>query len=169
MANDKYSEDFADNIRNLMETNNLPHIKIVIENIKTSYTESKTPLTVLSAKIEAVVNVLLWDVYTTDMMEAGFLLHQLEDQIESLMALGSYLRLRHDGGASTRRRPQPQSKSKEEPQEPIPKIFSDILKDLATKSTPKKAAKADKPAPKKAAKAKKATKPRAKKAEKKDK
>ena len=132
--NDRYSEDWADNIRGMMQSAGLPYLRVGIDNINSDYADAQTPLTVLAAKMESLVNILLWDVYTSDMMSAGLLLHQFEDQIENLMALGSYLRLRHDGGAGTTpKRPRQQRKEEPpEPPEPIPKIFSEILKDILT-------------------------------------
>ena len=157
----KFAEDFAENIRNMMETHDLPHINISVENLKTPDIESKTPLTVLSAKIEAVVNILVWD-YSAGMLEAGFLLKQLEDQVESLMDLGSYLRLRYDGGTSKKgianktgttqgvgNKPEvDESEGGEDTtqgaQGPLPQIFSDILKELVEEPFSKKPAAAKK-------------------------
>jgi len=163
----KFAEDFAENIRNMMETHDLPHINISVENLKTPDIESKTPLTVLSAKIEAVVNILVWD-YSAGMLEAGFLLKQLEDQVESLMDLGSYLRLRYDGGTSKKGRANKpgtegvgnkpevdESEGDKDVQEPLPQIFSDILKELAKEPISKKVAAAKKVPTKAKAKAKK--------------
>ena len=156
----KFAEDFAENIRNLMDAHGLPHINISVEKIKTPYTETKTPLTVLSAKIEAVVNILLWD-YSAGMLEAGFLLHQLENQVEDIMNLGSYLRLRYDGGTSKKGRANKTGTTSGEgvgnkprgdeseggedaTQGPLPQIFSDILKELTKEPLSKKPAAAKK-------------------------
>tara|TARA_R110000824_G_scaffold399985_1_gene606522 strand:+ start:948 stop:1382 length:435 start_codon:yes stop_codon:yes gene_type:complete len=143
--NDDNVEHFASQLREMMEKFDLPYLKISIQDIDTSYTDSeitdsKTPLTVLSSKIEALVNALLWDTMATRMPEAGFLLSQLEDQVDSLMSLSGYLRLIHDkkinggkGGKQPKRKPVGKKVPKPEP---LPKIFSDTLKEILDEKTP---------------------------------
>jgi len=205
IMDDDNVEHFAGQLREMLEKFGLPYLKISIRDIDTSYTDSeitdseitdseitdseitdsKTPLRVLSSKIERLVNALLWDTMGTRAPEAGFLLTQLEDQVDSLISLSDYLRVLRDKIVTGKKGdqqppPMPDSKSvgKKVPKpEPIPKIFSDTLKDILTdldeqsaaKKKPSKTRKTDKPAPKKAAKAKKTNKPSAKKEENEDK
>ena len=83
IMDDNYAEHFAGQIREMMENFDLPYLKITVEDISVPYADSKTPLTVLSAKIEALVNALLWDAMSANMSEAGFILSQLEDHVDS--------------------------------------------------------------------------------------
>ena len=147
IMDDKYAEQFAGKIREMMENFDLPYLKITVEDISVPYTDSKTPLTVLSAKMEALVNALLWDAMSANMSEAGFLLSQLEDHVDSLISLSAYLRLEHDTRESGETKkenplspvmPYRKAKKKKPPEpEPIPQIFSDTLKEIQDKKAQK--------------------------------
>ena len=141
---DNYAEHFAGQIRDMMEKFDLPYLKITVEDISVPYADSKTPLTVLSAKMEALVNALLWDAMSANMSEAGFILSQLEEHVDSLISLSAYLRLEHDirenGGENplSPTMPYRKAKKKKPPKpEPIPQIFSDTLKEIQDKKAQK--------------------------------
>ena len=148
IMDDNYAENFAGQIREMMENFDLPYLKITVEDISVPYADSKTPLTVLSAKIEALVNALLWDAMSANMSEAGFILSQLEDHVDSLISLSAYLRLEHDirehGEEESKENPLApimpyrKAKKKKPPKpEPIPQIFSDTLKEIQDKKAQK--------------------------------
>ena len=169
MDNDS-PEEFADAIRDLMDHFNLPYVKISIYNEQEDGPISIS-LKYVSLKIEALINALLSDIMLAHMNEAGYLLNQLENQVDSLLAFSAYLRLQNEKSRLDFTLSDKMEEAKSEKRNaaqatPIPKIFSDILKNI---NTPKKDEKVDKPAPKKAAKAKKTDKPSAKKAENEDK
>ena len=90
-----FSEQFADDIRKMMEHFKLPYIEITLHN---EHDEDRptSPLNEISNKMEALVNALLGYVMFAGMEEGSFLLNHFENQIEDLLSLSSYLRLKHE-------------------------------------------------------------------------
>jgi len=146
---DNNAEHFAGQLREQMERFGLPYLKISVEARSTPFTDSEALLSVLSSKTEALVNALLWDTLSQKMTSPGFLLTQLEDHVDSLISLSDYLRIQHhkaksgidalideaDSLISTLHPDEelvPQKKKALKPT-PIPKIFSDTLKEVMDK------------------------------------
>ena len=90
-----FSEQFADDIRKMMEHFKLPYIEITLHN-EHDEDSPTSPLNEISNKMEALVNALLGDVMFAGMEEGSFLLNHFENQIEDLLSLSSYLRLKHE-------------------------------------------------------------------------
>ena len=77
-----------------MQDFNLPFITINIHNKE----KHDAPLLIICGKIEAVINSILADIFFARMDEGGYLLGSLESNLDSLLTLSSYLRLKHEKG-----------------------------------------------------------------------
>ena len=138
MANKQdYPEEFAKDVRNMMQHFNLPYIEVNTHNENDEVVNS--PLKTVSYKIEALINALLGDIMFAGMEEGSFLLNHLENQIEDLLQFSSYLRLRHEKGKLDVRLKKEvlkniSNKRKSEEENPVPKVFTEALADILAKS-----------------------------------
>ena len=84
--------EYLEELRQLMQDFNLPFITINIHNKE----KHDAPLLIICGKIEAVINSILADIFFARMDEGGYLLGSLESNLDSLLTLSSYLRLKHE-------------------------------------------------------------------------
>lgn len=109
--------EYLEELRQLMQDFNLPFITINIHNKE----KHDAPLLIICGKIEAVINSILADIFFARMDEGGYLLGSLESNLDSLLTLSSYLRLKHEKGKLSK----VLNKIKDTKEEPIlvPKVF----------------------------------------------
>jgi len=86
--------EYLEELRQLMQDFTLPYITINIHNKE----KHDAPLLIICGKIEAVINSILADIFFARMDEGGYLLGSLESNLDSLLTLSSYLRLKHEKG-----------------------------------------------------------------------
>ena len=86
--------EYLEELRQLMQDFNLPFITINIHNKE----KHDAALLIICGKIEAVINSILADIFFARMDEGGYLLGSLESNLDSLLTLSSYLRLKHEKG-----------------------------------------------------------------------
>lgn len=109
--------EYLEELRQLMSDFNLPFITINIHNKE----KHDAPLLIICGKIEAVINSILADIFFARMDEGGYLLGSLESNLDSLLTLSSYLRLKHEKNKLSK----VLNKLKDNKEEPIPvpKVF----------------------------------------------
>ena len=110
--------EYLEELRQLLSDFNLPFITINLH--KTASHDA--PLLSLTSKIEAVVNSLLSDIFFARMDEGGYLLGSLENSLDSLLTLSSYLRLKHEKNKLSKVLNKIKD-NKEEPTTPVPSVF----------------------------------------------
>ena len=109
--------EYLEELRQLMSDFNLPFITINIHNKE----KHDAPLLIICGKIEAVINSILADIFFARMDEGGYLLGSLESNLDSLLTLSSYLRLKHEKNKLSKVLNKIKD-TKEEPI-PVPKVF----------------------------------------------
>jgi len=111
-------KEYIEELRQLMSDYNLPFITIQAHNKESQ----DTPLLIICGKIEALVNSVLSDIFFARMKEGGYLLASLEGNLDNLLSLSSYLRLKHEKGKLSK------VLSKIQDITPVPKIFDEEFK-----------------------------------------
>ena len=133
----EFSEEFADDIRNMMKHFGLPYIEIKIYN-ESPEDELRSPVKHISLKMEALVNALLGDMMFAGMDEAGYILNHFVNQIDDLMTFSSYLRMKHEklrlNNVLKAKLTEVMEQYKHSKVSPIPKVFEDALKDIQVKN-----------------------------------
>ena len=86
----------------------------------------ESPLLNVSHKLEAAINSIIADIFLAKMEEGVYLLGSLELDVDNLLTLSSYLRLKHERTKISQflDKMTPKKKSK---QTPIPKIFEEAF------------------------------------------
>ena len=114
-------EEYILEVRQLMREFDLPYVEIELKN-----EDFESPLLNVSHKLEAAINSIIADIFLAKMEEGVYLLGSLELDVDNLLTLSSYLRLKHERTKISQflDKMTPKKKSK---QTPIPKIFEEAF------------------------------------------
>ena len=114
-------EEYILELRQLMREFDLPYIEINVKN-----EDFKSPLLNVSHKLEAAINSIIADIFLAKMEEGVYLLGSLELDVDNLLTLSSYLRLKHEKNKISKFLDKLTVK-KNSKRTPIPKIFEEAF------------------------------------------
>ena len=114
-------EEYILELRQLMREFDLPYIEINVKN-----EDFKSPLLNVSHKLEAAINSIIADIFLAKMEEGVYLLGSLELDVDNLLTLSSYLRLKHEKNKISKFLDKLTVKKKSK-RTPIPKIFEEAF------------------------------------------
>ena len=114
-------EEYILELRHLMREFDLPYIEINVKN-----EDFKSPLLNVSHKMEAAINSIIADIFLAKMEEGVYLLGSLELDVDNLLTLSSYLRLKHEKNKISKFLDKLTVKKKSK-RTPIPKIFEEAF------------------------------------------
>tara|TARA_R110002020_G_C15933081_1_gene743981 strand:+ start:287 stop:685 length:399 start_codon:yes stop_codon:yes gene_type:complete len=114
-------EEYILELRQLMREFDLPYIEIELKN-----EDFKSPLLNVSHKLEAAINSIIADIFLAKMEEGVYLLGSLELDVDNLLTLSSYLRLKHEKNKISKFLDKLTDKKKSK-RTPIPKIFEEAF------------------------------------------
>ncbi len=114
-------EEYILELRQLMREFDLPYIEINVKN-----EDFKSPLLNVSHKMEAAINSIIADIFLAKMEEGVYLLGSLELDVDNLLTLSSYLRLKHEKNKISKFLDKLTVKKKSK-RTPIPKIFEEAF------------------------------------------
>ena len=99
----------------------LPYVEIELKN-----EDFESPLLNVSHKLEAAINSIIADIFLAKMEEGVYLLGSLELDVDNLLTLSSYLRLKHEKNKISKFLDKLTVKKKSK-RTPIPKIFEEAF------------------------------------------
>ena len=114
-------EEYILELRQLMREFDLPYIEINVKN-----EDFKSQLLNVSHKMEAAINSIIADIFLAKMEEGVYLLGSLELDVDNLLTLSSYLRLKHEKNKISKFLDKLTVKKKSK-RTPIPKIFEEAF------------------------------------------